>query len=62
MDEEFLAGINRVKKKYPLIYRQFKDKWEQLYEEHAKGVSREVCRKFTYGFFSKYEVWHVLSK
>lgn len=47
MDVEFLAGINRVKKKYPLIYRQFKNNWEQLYEEHAKDVSREVRRKFS---------------
>jgi tetratricopeptide (TPR) repeat protein len=46
MDMEYLAGIQHVKKKYPLIYKEFKDKWERLYAEHAEGLNREARRKF----------------
>jgi tetratricopeptide (TPR) repeat protein len=46
MDMEFLSGIQHIKRKYPLIYKEFKDRWEQLYAEHAKDLNRETRRKF----------------
>lgn len=45
MNEEYAAGIVRLKKKYPLVYKQFETDWDDLYEEKAAGLNREARRR-----------------
>ncbi len=45
LDEEFAAGIKRLQKKYPLIYRRYKSKWDSLFEEKTAGLNREARRR-----------------
>ncbi|RSK54714.1 hypothetical protein EJA13_05400 [Bacillus canaveralius] len=45
MDEEYAAGIKRLKKKYPLTYRRYQEEWEELYEEKTSGLNREARRR-----------------
>jgi len=45
MKSEYAAGILRVKKKYPLIYREFKEEWEALFKEYTDDLNRESRRQ-----------------
>lgn len=45
MDEEYAVGIKRIQKKYPLIYRRYKKKWDSLFAEKTAGLNREVRRR-----------------
>lgn len=45
MDEEFAAGIKRLKKKYPLTYRRYQDEWDELFAEKSSGLNREARRR-----------------
>lgn len=45
MEEEFAAGIKRLQKKYPLIYRHYKKKWDELFAEKTAGLNREARRR-----------------
>ncbi|MCJ7843532.1 DnaJ domain-containing protein [Lederbergia sp. NSJ-179] len=42
--EEYAIGIARLKKRYPAIYRHFKDKWDDLFNELTSGFNREMKR------------------
>lgn len=45
MPEQYAAGIMRLKKKYPLVYREFQVKWDDLYKERVAGLNRESRRR-----------------
>lgn len=45
MNEEYAAGIVRLKKKYPLLYRHYQNRWDELFEEKAAGLNREARRR-----------------
>ncbi|HHW37143.1 MAG TPA: DnaJ domain-containing protein [Bacillales bacterium] len=45
LDEEFAAGIKRIQKKYPLIYRRYKKDWDKLFAEKTSNLNREVRRR-----------------
>jgi len=45
MDFEFAAGIIRVKKNYPLIYRQFREEWDENFKERTVGLNRDARRQ-----------------
>ena len=45
MDEEFAAGIKRLQKKYPLIYRHYKKDWDILFDEKTADLNREARRR-----------------
>lgn len=42
--EGYAAGITRLRKKYPLLYKRFKSKWDKLFAELTKGFNREMKR------------------
>lgn len=44
MDEEIAFGIMRVKKKYQLVYKEFRDEWDDMFERHTEGFNREMRR------------------
>ncbi|SHJ66383.1 J domain-containing protein [Paramaledivibacter caminithermalis] len=44
MNEDIAFGIMRVKKKYQLVYKEFKDEWENMFKEHTEGFNREMRR------------------
>ena len=44
MDEEFAAGIVRLRKKFPLIYRSFQKQWDELFKEKTAHLNREARR------------------
>lgn len=43
--EEYAAGIMRLRKKYPALYKQYKEKWDDLFEELTEGFNREMRRE-----------------
>src|SRR5690625_1585531 len=43
--EEYEAGILRLHKKYPLLYRHFKENWDHLFNELTRGFNREKRRE-----------------
>ncbi len=45
MDEEFAAGIIRLKKKYPRIYRCFQEEWDEIFKERTAGLNRAARRQ-----------------
>ncbi|UOF91423.1 DnaJ domain-containing protein [Fodinisporobacter ferrooxydans] len=45
MHEEMAVGINRLKKRYPIVYRRYQSKWDQLFEEKTAGLNREARRR-----------------
>ena len=45
MDEEFAAGIARLRKKYPLVYRCFQQKWDEIFKERTAHLNREARRR-----------------
>jgi curved DNA-binding protein CbpA len=45
MDEEFAIAINRMKKKYSMIYRRYQEAWDALYAEKTNGLNREARRR-----------------
>lgn len=45
MKEELAAGVIRLKKKYPLVYRRYQEDWEEMYEEAVAGLNREARRR-----------------
>jgi hypothetical protein len=47
MKEQYATGIQQLKKKYPLIYKQYQDEWEELYEEKTAGLNREARRRLS---------------
>lgn len=42
--EMYAAGILRLKKKYPAIYKHYKDDWDEIFEELTAGFNREMKR------------------
>ncbi|CQR72108.1 chaperone protein DnaJ [Sporomusa ovata DSM 2662] len=44
MDEEYAAGIILLKKRYPVIYRHFQQRWEAMFKEKTAGLNREERR------------------
>lgn len=38
-------GIARLKKKYPPIYRYFKEEWDDMYVQHTANLNREKRRR-----------------
>ena len=44
MNEAYATGILRLKKRYPLLYRQYQPKWEQIFKEKTAGMNREERR------------------
>jgi hypothetical protein len=45
MNEEYAAGIHRLKKKYPLSYRRYQQGWDVLFAEKTEGLNREARRR-----------------
>lgn len=45
MNEPIAAGILRLKKKFPLVYRYFQERWDALYAENVAGLNRETRRR-----------------
>lgn len=43
--EEYAAGIVRLQKKYPMLYKGFKEKWDELFTELTKDFNREMKRE-----------------
>ncbi|MFZ5968942.1 MAG: J domain-containing protein [Bacillota bacterium] len=44
-DEDIAFGIVRLKKKYPGIYKEFKDEWEEIFKKSTAGLNREARRR-----------------
>ncbi|MHB1127347.1 MAG: J domain-containing protein [Bacillota bacterium] len=44
MDEDFAAGIILLRKKYPLLYRQFQGRWDTLLKAKTAHLNREARR------------------
>ena len=44
MKEEIAAGVLRIKKKYPALYREFNKELTELFDESAEGLNREQRR------------------
>lgn len=44
MDEDYAAGIIFLKKRYPVIYRHFQQRWEAMFKEKTAGLNREERR------------------
>lgn len=44
-NEEHVYGINRLKKKYPLLYRYFQEEWDEIYVRQTAGLNREQRRR-----------------
>ncbi|MEI3611201.1 hypothetical protein [Pseudogracilibacillus sp. SO30301A] len=45
-EKEFhAAGIIRLRKKYPKIYKHFNEDWDELLEELTEGFNREMKRE-----------------
>ncbi|SDE81865.1 DnaJ domain-containing protein [Sporomusa acidovorans] len=44
MDEAYAAGILLLKKRYPVIYRHYQQRWEALFKEKTAGLNREERR------------------
>ncbi|GIO23779.1 DnaJ domain-containing protein [Oceanobacillus sp. J11TS1] len=42
--QSYAAGIYQLKKKYPLIYKSYQDKWDNLFEQLTAGLSRQEKR------------------
>lgn len=45
MKEDIAAGILRIKKKYPPLYREFNKELTELFNESVKGLNREQRRE-----------------
>lgn len=48
MDEEIVQGILYLRKKYPLVYRRFQDRWDEMLDERAANLNREARRRAGY--------------
>ncbi|MFZ5651842.1 MAG: DnaJ domain-containing protein [Bacillota bacterium] len=48
MDEAVVQGILQMKKKYPLVYRHFQDRWDAMLNEKAANLNREARRRAGY--------------
>lgn len=44
LDFDYAASIKYMQKKYPVVYRQYKLRWDALFEEKTRGLSREERR------------------
>lgn len=42
--EEYAAGIIRLRKKYPLLYKRYKTEWDNLFADLTKDFNREMKR------------------
>lgn len=45
MKEEQAAGVLRLKKRYPVVYKRYQDDWDEIYEEAVAGLNREARRR-----------------
>ena len=48
MEEEIemhAAGILRLRKKYPSIYKHYKEAWDEIFEELTEGLNRDMKRE-----------------
>lgn len=48
-DKQCAAGIITMHKKYPLVYRRFRDQWDELYTERVQFLNREARREVKFG-------------
>lgn len=46
VNELYAAGIFRLKKRYPLLYRKYQAQWERILTEKTMGMNREERRSF----------------
>lgn len=44
MAEAYAAGIIHLKKRYPVIYRYYQQRWQDLFKEKTAGLNREERR------------------
>lgn len=44
MDEEIAFGIMRLKKRYQLVYKEFKSEWQDMFKRYTEGLNREMRR------------------
>jgi len=44
LDFEYAASNKYIQKKYPIVYRQYKQSWDNLFAEKTRGLSREERR------------------
>jgi len=47
-DEEIVQGILYLRKKYPLVYRRFQDRWDEMLDQRAANLNREARRRAGY--------------
>lgn len=45
MKEEIAYGVQRMKKRYPSIYKEFKKELMDLFNESTEGLNREQRRR-----------------
>lgn len=45
VDEMFARGVITLRKKYPLIYRAFQNKWDEMFVERVQNLNREARRQ-----------------
>lgn len=45
MDEEYAAGILYLRKRYPLVYGRYRDRWDLLFKEKTAHLNREARRR-----------------
>lgn len=53
-DELCAAGIITMRKKYPLVYRRFQDRWDEIYAERVQYLNREARRHLRFGSTNNY--------
>lgn len=44
MKEDIASGVLRVKKKYPILYKEFRKELDELFDESTEGLNREQRR------------------
>lgn len=44
LKEDIAFGVSRIRKKYPVLYKEFKKEMEELFNESTKGLNREQRR------------------
>lgn len=45
VDEMFARGIITLRKKFPLVYRAFQNKWDDMFVERVENLNREARRQ-----------------
>lgn len=44
-NDEIAQGILRLKKRYPILYGLYQERWDEIYTEKTRGLNREARRR-----------------